>query len=68
MVHRVRLAGFSVALTLHLICVGTLVESSVTAGSETAARIRTILAGERRKWMSFQFDRLRQFGYGFYTF
>jgi hypothetical protein len=43
-------------------------ESSVTPGSDTAARIRTILAGERRKWTSFQFDRLRQFGHAFSTF
>jgi hypothetical protein len=32
---------------------------------EIAVQIDAILAVEQRQWVSFQFDRLRRFGYGF---
>ena len=36
--------------------------------ASTRARIDAALDAERRSWASFQFDRLRQFGHGPYTF
>lgn len=47
------------------------VVSSVSGGeisADATSRIDTILAAQRRAWVTFQFDRLRQFGYGFAMF
>jgi hypothetical protein len=38
------------------------------ADPPTAAVIDAALAAERQRWAAFQYDRLRQFGHGAYTF
>lgn len=43
-------------------------DPQMTPDSTSAARISAILDAERRAWVAFQFNRLRTFGHGFYTF